>query len=361
LRKSRRLAVVPGINRRLLLVKIAIGSRPYNGPWGGGNRFAAALVSALSDAGHVVVYDLADPDIDIVVLTDPRPRSPNVMFGAGAILRYLALRNPRALVIQRINECDERKGEPFINSKLVRANYVADVTVFVGEWLTHLPVWQQNLQSPWFVIRNGADASLFNTRGFHPWSGTGPLKLVTHHWGYHSMKGFDIYTELDEMMAQPGWKDRFAFTYIGNLPKGFVFRNARYVRPLDGPALVAELQSHHAYVTASINEPGGNHQNEGAMCGLPLLYRQSGCMPEYCDGYGVGFCGSDDFPAAFERLVADYPRMVERMASYPHTAERMTRDWIALFENVLASRDSLLSGRRLWREPWRALVTQISV
>ncbi len=144
-------------------MKIAVGSRPYDGPWGGGNRFAAALCDALGKAGHTVVYELQGRDIDIILLTDPRVRAPNICFGAGAILRYLAWRNPNAIVIHRINECDERKGEAFINAKLVRTNYVADATVFVGEWLTSLPVWREHLQSPWFVVRNGADTAIFQS------------------------------------------------------------------------------------------------------------------------------------------------------------------------------------------------------
>ena len=71
-------------------MKVAVGSRPFDGAWGGGNRFAAALCEALTDRGHAVVHDLSDRDIDIVLLTDPRTRSPNVCFGAGAIFRYLA-------------------------------------------------------------------------------------------------------------------------------------------------------------------------------------------------------------------------------------------------------------------------------
>ena len=342
-------------------MRVALGSKPYDGPWGGGNRFVAALCEALTARGHAVVHDLDHDDIDIVLMIDPRVRSPNVCFGPGAILRHLVRRNPRAIVIHRINECDERKGEAFINHKLVRANYVADATVFVGEWLTRLPVWREHLRSPWFVVRNGADTRLFNRDGFRPWRGEGPLRLVTHHWGYHPMKGFDVYTALDRMIGEPAWRDRLAFTYVGNLPKGFSFANARYVPPLDGEALAAELRGHHAYVTGSQNEPGGNHQNEGALCGLPLIYRQSGCMPEYCEGFGVGFAGPDDVASALTRLIGDYPRLVARMPSYPHTAERMTREWIALFEALVEQRQQLVAQRNLWRNPWVALLNQIAL
>ena len=342
-------------------MKVSINQRPYAGPWGGGNRFIAALSQALEQDRHSVVHTLEDRDIDIILMVDPRTRNPNVTFGAGAVLRYLTLRNPQAFVVHRINECDERKGEPFINHKLVRANYVADATVFVGEWLTRLPVWQRHLRSPWFVIRNGSDRTVFNAEGFRPWNGEGPIKLVTHHWGYHPLKGFDIYGALDDLVGRPEWRDRVSFTYVGQLPKGFTFKNARYVEPLDGRALAAELRSHHAYLTASVNEPGGNHQNEGALCGLPLLYRNSGCMPEYCEGFGVPFSGLNDFVPALERLRADYSSLVKRMAGYPHTAERMTREWLAPLTSLVKERDAVAGRRQLLRDPWAALATQIPV
>jgi len=340
-------------------VKVAVSLRHYDGCWGGGNRFVAALCDALRVSGHAVVHDLVEGDIDIILIVDPRVRSPNVCFGAGAVLRYLTLRNPRALVIHRINECDERKGEAFINQRLVRANYVADATVFVGEWLTRLPVWREHLRSPWFVVRNGADTRVFNRKRFRPWAGEGPLKLVTHHWGYHRMKGFDTYELLDRLLGEPEWRQRVAFTYVGNLPRGFTFTNARYVAPLDGAELSAELQSHHAYITASINEPGGNHQNEGALCGLPLLYRNSGCLPEYCSEFGVPFQGPEDLVGALERLLSDYPQLVARMVDYPQTAARMTQEWISLFEELLENRPAMIGRRQLWRDPWLVVRNQI--
>lgn len=333
-------------------MKIAIGMRPYDGPWGGGNRFVAALTEGLAASGHAVVHTLEAPDIDAILLVDPRTRSPNVTFGAGAILRYLSFTNPRAVVLHRINECDERKGEAFINARLVRANYCADWTVFVGEWLSRLTVWQKHLHTPWRTIHNGADIRVFNRDGFVPWHGEGPLRLVTHHWGFHRMKGFDVYEAIDHALDDPDFAARFAFTYVGNLPKGFTFRNARYVAPLNGAALASELRSHHAYVTGSINEPGGNHQNEGALCGLPLLYRESGCMPEYCAGFGLGYGGPRDISATMETLATRYRDLASRMPSYPHTAEKMVGEWIDLFEHVVTSREETLRQRRhLLRDP----------
>ena len=73
------------------------------------------------------------------------------------------------------------------------------------------------------------------------------------------------------------------------MPKSFKFINSQHIPPLSGVALSSELKKHHLYITASLNEPSGNHHIEAAQCGLPLLYIESGGIPEHCNGYGVPF------------------------------------------------------------------------
>jgi hypothetical protein len=162
------------------------------------------------------------------------------------------------------------------------------------------------------------------------------------------------------MLAEPAWRARIAFTYIGNLPPGFRFQHARYLAPLPGPELAAELRRHHVYLTASINEPGGNHQNEGALCGLPLLYRDSGCLPEYCDGFGEMFT-PETFEAALQRMIDGYAAHTARMADYPHRAEWTATQYIALFESLLARREAIVANRRLWAEPAVFLRNQLPI
>jgi hypothetical protein len=338
-------------------MKLAVGFRQVKGPWGGGNRFVAALSGAAKENGHQVVETLSGKDIDIILMMDPRWRHPNVTFTPGDVFRYLQFRNSRAVVVHRINECDERKGGGGMNWRLRVANYCADHTVFVGAWLQGLRVWENAIGARASVITNGADTAIFNPTGWEPWHGDGPLRLVTHHWGNHLMKGFDIYSRLDALLDHEAWRDRFSFTYVGNLPAGFKFRNARHVAPLDGLALAAEIKRHHGYITASINEPGGNHQNEGALCGLPLLYRRSGCMPEYCQGFGVEF-SEVDFESALNAYRDHYPDIRTRMSAYPHTAANTTAAYLGLFDELLADREKITDSRRLWRSPVRALMTQ---
>ena len=39
------------------------------------------------------------------------------------------------------------------------------------------------------------------------------------------------------------------------------------------------------------------HHIEGIMCGLPIIYRESGALPEYCKSYGVAFKERNFLPA----------------------------------------------------------------
>lgn len=337
-------------------MQVAIGHIIQHGPFGGGNRFVVSLSEALKAAGHSVRYDLDSDDIDLILMTDPRSRSPNVAFAAGAILRYLRTRNPNAIVVHRINECDERKGTRWMNRRLRTANYAADATVFIASWLRDLDLWRE--EGPSDVVLNGADTDVFHARGQTPWRGEGPLRLVTHHWGGNQMKGFDVYARLDAMMAEPAWKGRIAFTYVGNMPPGVTFANARHVAPLDGTTLADELRSHHAYITASVNEPAGMHHIEGALSGLPLLYRNSGALPEYCAGFGEAF-EPDTLEPALENLMAAYPALHAHMPNYNNTAARMCARYIEVFENLVEGRAEIVAARRLWRNPLLFALNQI--
>ncbi len=342
-------------------MKVAIGSKIVEGPWGGGNRFVIALRDSLLMQGHDVVFDLNDSDVDIILLTDPRSRIPNVTISTGMILRYLLFVNNNCIVVHRVNECDERKNTKTMNMRLILANYVADHTVFVGSWLKKISVWKNKSVDNSTVILNGADKFIFNMDGHVPWNGSEPLKLVTHHWGGNWMKGFDVYSAIDNMLQDNKWSKKIEFTYIGNLPKGFKFKNTRYIKALNGTELADELKLHHVYITATINEPGSNHQNEGALCGLPLLYRNSGCLAEYCDGYGLMFNDVNDFIPKLKEIMNDYDHWQSEIKHFNLTSEKMVLAYIELFNSLISRREMIIKNRQIWRNIPIMLINQIPI
>ena len=74
-------------------MKIAIGYKLNDGPWGGGNQFAISLKKKLVEEGHEVFFNLSRNDLDIILLTDPRKRSSCVSFSSGDIIKYLIFKN----------------------------------------------------------------------------------------------------------------------------------------------------------------------------------------------------------------------------------------------------------------------------
>jgi hypothetical protein len=247
-----------------------------------------------------------------------------------------------------------------MNWRLRLANYCADHTVFIASWLKDLSVWHASDGRSHSVILNGADHTVFNDSGHVDWDGSEPLKLVTHHWGGNWLKGFDVYQKLDRMLADPVWHGRIEFTYIGNVPDGFAFENATHLQPLNGHALADQLRRHHVYITGSVNEPGGMHHIEGALCGLPLLYRNSGALPEYGAGFGLMFENADFIPA-LETMQRRYGEFRSALKTYPYTAEHMCGEYIALFDNLLTRRDDIVARRRLLRAPVEAAMAQLPV
>ena len=331
-------------------MKLALGMRLRQGPWGGGNRFAQSLVEGLGAEGIDVVDSLDAPDIDVILLTDPRKGSQSASFQDGDIARYLLLRNRRAIVIHRVNECDERKGTTGVNRRLMDANHLVDYTVFISSWLRNLLVAQGLPCRSHGVILNGADRRVFHPGGHRTWDGKEPLRLVTHHWGGNWNKGFDIYQRIDQLMAAEPWRGRVAFTYVGNLPEGFRFENAVHVQPLDGTVLADELRRHHVYLTATQNEPAGMHHSEGANCGLPLLFRDSGALAEYCQGYGVMFSG-DDFEDKLSEMVESYATWGEKIRAYPHDSKKMVTGYLDLIKGLYWQREAIWPRRHLARWP----------
>jgi hypothetical protein len=327
-------------------MKIALGAQLQDGPWGGGNQFASSLSSYLRSRGHELRFSLDLPDLDIIVLTEPRRTSASSAFNDGQIWSYLRHVNPDAVVVHRINECDERKGTHWVNRRLVIANRCADHTVFISSWLRDLFHAYDDRLAPGSVILNGADQEAFHAEGGATWDGHEPLRVVTHHWSQNWNKGFEIYQRLDQLLGRPEFARRFAFTFIGRVPAGMVFRHVQVHPPLSGLALGAALRAHHVYLTASLNEPAGMHHIEGALSGLPLLYRSSGALPEYCDGFGVSF-EMETFEARLLEMHERYATLRTRMGSYSHDAETMCRAYEKLFIDLRA--------RPGWRRPRRGV------
>ena len=312
-------------------MKISIGSKIKTGPWGGGNLFVINLKEYLESQNHEVVFDLNDDDIDIILLTDPRLVSESSSFDYIDVILYKKLVNPNPIIFHRINECDERKNTKKLNKFMLKANNVADYTIFVSSWIKNL-YSKLGHNKPSSVILSGSNTKIFNRNDFNTWDKNKKFKIVTHHWGSNWNKGFDAYKKLDDLLIDNFWSQKIEFSYIGNLPKKFNFINSKHIKPLSGMELSKELKKNNLYITGSLNEPSGNHHIEASQCGLPVLYINSGGVTEYCKEYGVEF-NIDNLEEKLNYTLMNYEQLFEKMKSYPQNHIKMCQEYLALFIN----------------------------
>ena len=257
----------------------------------------------------------------------------NVVFGADEIERHKS-RHPAARCLHRINECDLRKGTNEIDALLAEANRAADHTVFISAWLRdyHAERWF-DLSRPHTVIHNGADPAVFSPEGSAELDPDGTMRLVTHHWSDNPLKGFDVYREVDRLLAA-GKLPGVALWVIGRWPKDCDWQAARTFPPAIGPELAGLLRQCHVYLTASRFEPGGMHHVEGAQCGLPVLYHEDGGgIVETASRYGIGY--RDDVAGAIVEMRSRYAELRRRVLELAPSGETMCARYEEAVESLV--------------------------
>ena len=322
-------------------MKIALGSKIVDGAWGGGNNFIKNLSHFLKKNNCEVFFDLNNKDLDLILLTDPRAQSSTSTFDHFDIFNYLN-NKPDTIVAHRINECDERKNTKNVNKQILEGNYFCDYTIFISTWLKELFTKIKNIEN-YKVILNGANQEIFNFDS-KIYDGKTPFKIVTHHWSNHINKGFEIYQKIDDRLDNHDFKKEVSFTIIGNTPKSLNFKNTKIIEPLFGKDLSNELNKNHAYITASKNEPGGNHQNEAINCGLPVLYLNSGCMEEYCEGYGVEYSENNLFKK-INHLKEIQIKFRENCRNYQYHSINTCDQYFKLFCELIKNKEKIVRDR----------------
>ena len=326
-----------------IYMKVSIGSKIVEGPWGGGNLFVKNLSNYLLNLGHEVIYDLSEPDVDLILLTDPRSRrESSSTFNHIEINLYKKYINPNVAVVQRINECDERKNTNNINNFYLHASECADKVVFVSDWLKNIYTTLGMEIDKTKVIMSGSNRKVF--KNYNNKLNNNKVNIVTHHWSSHKNKGFESYELLDKLLLDPYWKDVLHFTYIGNTSDEYLLKNSTIIEPLSGTNLGKKLSENDIYLTGSINEPSGNHHIEAALCGLPILYLNSGGIPEYCEGFGVSYNNLDEFEDKLKIVISEKEKYINNLESYQFDSENMNKEYLDLFESLVVKKKENLKN-----------------
>ncbi len=323
---------------------VALNLRPRRGSWGGANQWTSQLTRWLRFNGWRVQFHLHGRP-DAVVLTHTGLVTADTTFDADSVER-LRERHPDIPCLHRINDNDLRKGTSEMDELLARSNRVADHTVFVSRWLRdhHAARWF-DVAKAHSVITPGADPRFFHPIDARVRGDTEPLRLVTHHWSPNVKKGFDVYAEIDALLAAQTSLNGELWV-IGRWPREVKWRVARTFAPASGAALAALLRRCDGYVSASRFEPGAMHVAEGLQCGLPILYhRDSGGTVEQGRRYGLEI--GDDLAGSFQEFVRRLPEFRRALLSDPPSGSRMAAEYGRCLQGMIVDvQGSLHAGRR---------------
>lgn len=312
---------------------VAINLQPRAGSWGGANQWTAQLSRWLCYHGWNVQYDLKKiPDVVIMTHTG---LSAGTSFGANEVA-VLKKKYPHVPCLHRINDNDLRKKSLEMDDFLAESNRVADHTIFVSKWLRdhHGERWF-DLSQPHSVITPGADPRFFHPIGTALSAPGEPLRLVTHHWSDNWNKGFDLYQQIDELIAAQKLK-QFELWIIGRWPKEIQWKAARTFSPASGEKLAALLRQCHGYISASRYEPGAMHVAEGLQCGLPLLYhRDTGGTVEQGLRYGMEI--GDDLGATLDSFSERLPELRAKLLADPPSGSRMALEYLQLLQKMIVA------------------------
>jgi len=325
-------------------MKISFNTKIIQGPWGGGNKFTISLEKYLRNKGCQTVHNLDDNDIDIILMTNVRRKSETLSYNQISILKYL-INKPDTIVVHRINNCDESRKTKNMNNYIINADKISDITVFISKYLEDVYIRRYKMRkNNYVVIKNGADSKIFNPEGRKKWNENEPMRIVTHHWSSNINKGFDVYQELDRISLSSFNGTKIIFTYIGNTPKNFSFLNSLIIPPIDGLDLSNKIKENHIYITGARGEGAGMHHIEAALCGLPILYINSGALPEYCNNFGVMFNNLNDLKDSLSSIIENYETYYYNMLDYQNTADNMCNNYENLFHNLLKNKVNLLGN-----------------
>lgn len=329
-------------------MKISINLKKIEGSYGGVIAFGRSLEEYLRAHGHQVVNDLKDSGIDVIVIAAQSKRSSASYSYIEA--RIYQLKHPQVVIINRVNNSDEGRGTNGLNKLFLKISWFSDHNIFISQWVRNL--FPQIKEENSSIIRNGGDRTIFNFQDKKFWSGQYPIKIVTHHWSTNLNKGFDIYLQLDEIVGRSS--EKIEFYYIGNIPSSIKFNHTKMVSPKEGLDLSDELKKYDLYITAARNEAGGMHHIEGAMCGLPILYVNSGALPEYCADYGV-MISKNNLEEAISKITANYAIFQKKLKNYRFTADNSNKQYLDLFLRLIEKK----RNQPIEHSHWLVLKTKI--
>ena len=174
-------------------LKIFFDIQPKYQAFGGSVHFVANLLNLLKQNDHDITFQL-QKKIDLIIIVSNSTYKYKER--TAPILKYKK-KNPNTKILHRVNNCDLRKNTKQTDKLIFKINKYANKTIFVSNWLAEYFI-KKGFNKPYHVIQNGCNSNYFYPEKEKELGDV--IKLITHHWSNNWMKGFDIYTEFDNVV-----------------------------------------------------------------------------------------------------------------------------------------------------------------
>ena len=107
------------------------------------------------------------------------------------------------------------------------------------------------------------------------------------------------------------------------------------------------------YVTGSLNEPSGNHQIEASLCGLPVMFINSGGIPEYQNNYGIEY-SLENITEKLETIYQNYSEYFIRNKNFNFDSVSMCKKYHDTFHHCM--RKTKLKKKGIYLLTYRLLI-----
>lgn len=315
-------------------MKVFVQHRPENRPWGGGNQFVLFIIDYLKKNNHEITFNL-ESDVDVFFIINPKS-GPMRKNSIDDVFNFRNSKCKNGKIYLRVNENDSRKNTNHMDNLILNGIKKSDYVIYISNWLKEYFIQKkaEHKNNP-VVFGMACDEKIFYPAENKVLSSENnqKIKIITHHHSENWMKGFDIYQEIDNWLHTDNEaSEKYEFYYMGNLNRNFKKKSTIHIPEKHIKESANFLRDCDIYITATINEPGGNHHVEGVRCGLPILYdNKGGAVVEYGERWGLGFNNFSEFKEKLDILVKNYYSYREKIDYNYLSSERCCKEYLDFF------------------------------
>ena len=266
-----------------------------NGPCGGGNQFLTGL---------------KDEFIKRNLFTNNISEATVILFNSHHKLNYIKsikLNFPKIKIFHRIDGLHQlwrKNGKETDNIVKNFANNYADGVIFQSRWSEEIfKKYGIYINKKTKIIPNAALDNVFKKQNKIK-ENKKKIELITTCWSNGIHKGIEFYMYLDKNLNF----NKYNYTYIGQIPEGYAFKNIKHLPPMDKNNLSLYLQKSDIFISGVKIDAASNSITEALTTGLPVLYLDAGGNKEIVKKGGIAFNSNNDIIEKLEIIVENYDK-----------------------------------------------------